>query len=191
MVTRHEENEARLSSLPPSLAAVTYYSYGASDPFFGEYQTAAISKGVEIRQPGNDMRSLFDVFTAIQADEMDHVGTMQACLDPNIAVNSPSIEKKILAGAALLASVSYFINTGDIDLSAMDGLSDVFDGALVIDDTVIIDATIAAAIGLAENLGGIEDGATELVEADSVAVILEAMRQIVIKIVELLARYLR
>jgi len=195
-----DENEERLRSLPPSIAAVTYYSYGASDPFFGEYQTTAIAEGVEIRQPGNDMQSLFDVFKAIQADEMDHVGTMQACLDPEIAVNSPSIERKILTGAALLASVGYFINIGAItttDFSSMDGLSDVFDGAVAIDDTSLItaavDAIIAGAIGLAETLGGgikLQEG-TDILEADVYATLLQTTRQVVITIVELLSRFLR
>jgi len=195
-----DENEERLRSLPPSIAAVTYYSYGASDPFFGEYQTTAIAKGVEIRQPGNDMQSLFDVFKAIQADEMDHVGTMQACLDPDVAVNSPSIERKILTGAALVASVGYFINIGAIpttDISSMDGLSDVFDGAAAIDDTSLItaavDAIIAGTIGLAENLGGgikLQEGA-DMLEADVYATLLQTMRQVVITIVELLSRFLR
>jgi len=43
-----DENEALLKELPPSLAAVEYYSFGASDPFFGEYQTSAVSRGVEV-----------------------------------------------------------------------------------------------------------------------------------------------
>lgn len=45
-----------------------------SDPMFGEYQTSAIVTGAEIRKSGKDMKSLYDVFTAIRADEGDHVG---------------------------------------------------------------------------------------------------------------------
>jgi hypothetical protein len=41
---------------------------------FGEYQTTAIATGSDIRKSGKDMQNLFAVFTAICADEGDHVG---------------------------------------------------------------------------------------------------------------------
>ena len=44
-----DENEELLKELPPSIAAVQYYSVGASDPFFGEYQTTALAAGGEVR----------------------------------------------------------------------------------------------------------------------------------------------
>uniref|UniRef100_A0A7S4RC77 Alternative oxidase n=1 Tax=Ditylum brightwellii TaxID=49249 RepID=A0A7S4RC77_9STRA len=110
-----DENEELLKELPPSTAAVQYYSFGAADPFFGEYQTTALSKGEPIRQPGTEMRTLFDVFTAIRADEGDHVGTMKACLDPSIAVSSPSLERRLLTGVALAATFGYYSTTGDIE----------------------------------------------------------------------------
>ena len=43
-----DENEEILKTLPPSLAAIEYYTLGISDPLFGEYQTAASEKG-EVR----------------------------------------------------------------------------------------------------------------------------------------------
>lgn len=39
-----DENEMILKELPPSLAAVEYYSFGVSDPFYAEFQTSALSK---------------------------------------------------------------------------------------------------------------------------------------------------
>ena len=36
------ENEELLKELPPSIAAIEYYSLGGSDPFFAEYQTSAL-----------------------------------------------------------------------------------------------------------------------------------------------------
>jgi ubiquinol oxidase len=43
-----DENEELLKDLPPSLAAVDYYALGASDPYFAEFQTTAISNGWEV-----------------------------------------------------------------------------------------------------------------------------------------------
>lgn len=108
-----DENEELLKELPPSIAGVEYYSFGASDPLFGEYQTSAIAKGEEPRLPGDKMKSLYDVFTAIKADEGDHVSTMKACLDPEVAVQSPSTEKRLLVGGAFVAAISYMVTTGD------------------------------------------------------------------------------
>lgn len=39
------ENEELLKELPPSIAAIEYYSLGGSDPLFAEYQTSALSNG--------------------------------------------------------------------------------------------------------------------------------------------------
>jgi len=43
-----DENEEVLLDLPPSVAAVDYYCFGRSDPFFGEYQTTALALGGEV-----------------------------------------------------------------------------------------------------------------------------------------------
>lgn len=45
-----DENEELLKELPPSVAAVEYYSLGAFDPLFGEYQTTALSTGNAVSQ---------------------------------------------------------------------------------------------------------------------------------------------
>lgn len=39
------DNEELLKSLPPPSAAVEYYTFGTSDPFYAEFQTAALSSG--------------------------------------------------------------------------------------------------------------------------------------------------
>jgi ubiquinol oxidase len=44
-----EENKDLLKTLPPSMAAIQYYSLGGADPFFGEYQTTALATGGEVR----------------------------------------------------------------------------------------------------------------------------------------------
>lgn len=43
-----DENEDLLKELPPSLAAVDYYSVGSSDPYYAEFQTTAINDSVEV-----------------------------------------------------------------------------------------------------------------------------------------------
>lgn len=111
-----DENEELLSELPASAVAVEYYGFGSSDPLFGEYQTSALAKGEEPRRPGESMKTLHDVFSAIRDDEGDHVSTMKACLDPNVAVQSPAIEKQFLVGGAIVAAAAYFVSTGDTSM---------------------------------------------------------------------------
>ena len=48
-----DENEELLKELPPSLAALDYYTIGVSDPMFGEYQTSAIASGEDVSTTGN------------------------------------------------------------------------------------------------------------------------------------------
>eukprot|EP00551_Chaetoceros_affinis_P007779 CAMPEP_0203670360 /NCGR_PEP_ID=MMETSP0090-20130426/6448_1 /ASSEMBLY_ACC=CAM_ASM_001088 /TAXON_ID=426623 /ORGANISM="Chaetoceros affinis, Strain CCMP159" /LENGTH=547 /DNA_ID=CAMNT_0050535193 /DNA_START=83 /DNA_END=1726 /DNA_ORIENTATION=+ len=123
-----DENESLLKELPPSLAAIEYYSIGIADSMHGEYQTSAIAAGLDIRKSGTNMTSLYDVFVAIRSDEGDHVGTMKACLDPNVAVISPSLETRFLTGVALTSAVGYLLTTGDlVDFSPelMEGIDEV------------------------------------------------------------------
>jgi ubiquinol oxidase len=114
-----EENEELLKKMPPSLAAIEYYTLGASDSFLEEYQTTALANGTPLRRPGFDMTSLHDVFSAIKADEGDHVSTMVACIDPKVPVGSASLERRLLAGVALAAAVSYMVASGD-DTATLD-----------------------------------------------------------------------
>jgi hypothetical protein len=88
------------------------------------------------------MSSLYDVFCAIRADEGDHVSTMQACLDPEATLRSPSLEKRVLAGLALAAAVGYLVSTGDF--------VDITDYADVAGDAVLEDGS--AATGIVESL---------------------------------------
>ena len=140
-----DENEVKLKALPPSLVAVEYYTLGVSDPMFGEYQTASVSdpnRGGSVRKPGLDLRSLYDVFLAIQNDEGDHVQTMTSCLDPTVATLSPALENRVLTGVALVTGASILV--GNAGLSSLDGvglsgfeglegLSDVADGVSDLD----------------------------------------------------------
>lgn len=109
------------------------------------------------------MESLYDVFSAIRDDEGDHVSTMEACLDPNVAKLSPSLERKVLTGIAAAAAAAIFLNTGT-DLSVGTGLLDNVDvdtlGDTVtnfaVDEgtaTAAVDAVVAGAAGLLTQLG--------------------------------------
>jgi ubiquinol oxidase len=44
-----DENEQLLKKLPPTTAASDYYSLGSSDPFYAEFQTAALASGSDVR----------------------------------------------------------------------------------------------------------------------------------------------
>jgi ubiquinol oxidase len=107
-----DENEVLLKQLPPSLAAVEYYAFGSSDPFYAEFQTSALAQGNDIRRPGSNMTSLYDAFHAIRDDEADHVSTMEACLDPGTVLRSLSVEKQALLGVALATVASIAISAG-------------------------------------------------------------------------------
>ena len=43
-----DENEEILKQLPPPLAAIEYYTFGSSDPYYAEFQIAAVSHGEEV-----------------------------------------------------------------------------------------------------------------------------------------------
>jgi hypothetical protein len=75
----------------------------------------------QIRRPGQDMKNLYDVFRAIRADEADHVSTMKACLDDNVLLISPSLEKKVLIGTGIVSAAAALLSSGDFE-----GTSDIF-----------------------------------------------------------------
>jgi hypothetical protein len=107
------------------------------------------------------MRSLYDVFAAICADEGDHVCAMAACLDTNATLQSPSIERRVLIGIASLAFVSYALSTyGSLDVDVIDTA-----GTTTIGDTAAAFTDVAAAAGFsrwaeddAESLKGVFEG---------------------------------
>jgi ubiquinol oxidase len=100
------DNEELLKKLPPSKAAVEYYALGTSDPFYAEFQTSTDM----VRRPR--LQSLYDVFAAIRDDEGDHVRAMQSALDENAVVQSPSVERRILTGLALIAAATVLATAG-------------------------------------------------------------------------------
>ncbi|KAG7336907.1 alternative oxidase-domain containing protein [Nitzschia inconspicua] len=167
------ENEEELRKLPPTLAAIEYYSFGAADPFYEEFQTAALSIGGKIRRPGQDMRNLYDVFRAIRADEADHVGTMKACLDEKVVLLSPSLERKILIGTGIVAAAATLFTTGDFG-----GTSDLLSfnpGDIALDggSGFELDALLAGASAVISQVFG--GGSDALMDAQEVAESVEAI----------------
>ena len=104
------------------------------------------------------MRSLYEVFSAIRADEGDHVSTMKACLDPNTAVLSPSLEKRVLIGVAVAATLGYFTSTGGlIDIGSISDVTESFGNA----GTELSD--------LADVASEVKEGVDDTTVADTVA----------------------
>lgn len=181
-----DENEAKLKDLPPSLVAVEYYTIGVSDPMFGEYQTASVSnpdRG-DVRKPGTDMRSLYDVFVAIRNDEGDHVHTMTSCLDPKVAVLSPALESRVLTGMALAAGANLLLgggglggladmgetlgNAGLAGIEGVEGLGDLADGVPDLDSILSEGGATSGLINtFVGGLAGLVNGLQELVGADA------------------------
>lgn len=178
-----DENEDALKKLPPPMAAVEYYSFGTSDPFYAEFQTTALAEGKEIRRPGESMRSLYDTFAAIRADEGDHVSTMNACLDPNATMRSPSMERRILYGGALVALASAVISSGSLDLFGDSALTDgtaVTEGSSAISSLVETIATAAAGTASAgesvlEDAAALAESPSEILELGALTPLLASL----------------
>lgn len=144
------------------------------------------------------MQTLYDVFLAIQADEGDHVGTMQACLDPSVAVQSPSIEKKVLIGTAMVAvyalgnfdsinSINDFVDAG----GGLDGLVDGLSAESIIDAALVGGAALmnqVAKDGEEQNMLSL---AGDFFEAGTFGVVLETARQFIFQLLVWLAELLR
>lgn len=163
-----DENEELLKKLPPSLTAIEYYTVGVSDPMFGEYQTSAIASETDIRRSGINMKTLYDVFAAIRLDEGDHVGTMKACLDPKVAVISPSLERRFLTGVALSAVVGYFLTTGDF-VEIYPELGEGFDESLPLTEKVL-PGIFGGTASLLEGLKVVEqEGVESFIEEEALA----------------------
>lgn len=163
-----DENEEKLKALPPSLAAVEYYTIGVSDPMFGEYQTASVADPTRgIRKSGLDLRSLFDVFVAIRNDEGDHVQTMTSCLDPKVATMSPALENRVLTGMALVTGASLFVGSAELEtlsglglsgIEGLEGLSGIADNMPDLDSILTEEGTFGFLNAIVGGLAGFTNG---------------------------------
>ena len=133
------------------------------------------------------MQNMHDVFSAICSDEGDHVHTMVACLDAEVSLRSPSVERRVLTGIALVAVASYMISTTDIsvDLSDITGSADVAgDAAMAIDTTTIAEFITAGVVGFAEQLLNDEEA------RDVAKTALEQTRKFGVTVIEFIAKVL-
>lgn len=119
------------------------------------------------------MTSLFDVFKAIRDDEGDHVSTMQACLDENVLLISPSLEKKILIGAGIVAAASSLFAGGD--LTGTSDLLSVNPGDIAVDGSsgIELDALMAGATAVLSQVFG--SGSEAAVESNELVGSAEAI----------------
>jgi hypothetical protein len=89
-------------------------------------------------------------------------GTMKACLDPEVAVISPSLETRFLTGVALSAAVGYFLTTGDfteISPEIAEGLDDSIPA---------VDSLFGGVASMLQGLKVVEEeGAEALIEEES------------------------
>lgn len=170
-----DENAEKLKALPPSLVAVEYYTVGVSDPMFGEYQTASVNNPHQgVRKSGMDMRTLYDVFTAIWNDEGDHVQTMASCLDPKVATLSPALESRVLTGMALAAGSSIAFGTagglvgiseslgGLTGIEGMESFSDIADSLTDLDAILSEDTSSGLLQAIVGGLAGLSNEFTEI-----------------------------
>jgi hypothetical protein len=129
------------------------------------------------------MKSLYDVFCAIKADEGDHMSTMKACLDSDVSVRSASLEKKILTGMALAAAVYIFLSDGEMSgvINGVDQAGDVA-GSLGLD--TVVEAALASVAGLSNGLLEDEEGVA------STAVALEGLRRFGTLAIEFFERFI-
>jgi len=170
-----EDNEVLLKSLPPPSTAVEYYALTSTDPLFNDYQTD--KNDVMKESSGSNMTSLYKVFEAIRNDEGEHVSTMKSCLDPQVAVLSPSIERSVFVGAAVLASIG-LIASGNVEnldditsLIGPNGISDIAPDILSGGETELTD--------LIE-----EESVNALIEGSFLAVFFDQIRVALIELLE-------
>ena len=144
----------------------------------------------QLRRPGYRMVSLYDVFSAIRADEADHVGTMQSCLDPQAALRSASLEKRFVTALALASIAAAVVNSGEVALP--EGMERMLDQVTVtITDSTGLEAIVAGVGGLAQKL--LQDDSSEgnLLEvgsdlAESGPVVASEVRRAIILVLEAL-----
>ena len=190
-----DDNESLLRELPPSIAATDYYAFGISDPLYAEIQTDALARGIGLRNPGESMESLYDVFSAIRDDEADHVKTMQACLDAELTINSASTETRLLYSLLMAATVGYGLATPEgADVSRIEQLLGST-GDLTVGEG-IIDTALAGAAGLVNLVAGSnEEGAVtetaETLEASGfILLFFEGLLKGILAVVEEFLRFL-
>ena len=138
---------------------------------------------------------MHDVFTAICADETDHVSTMVACLDPEANLRSPSQERRLVTSLAL-ATVAVYVATsmGAIDSSVFDSV-DVASDAVVASDLSVVEMIAAGATALVQHLSADEQAGdvaavgTDLLEDGAIAAAVDRLGRVSIEAAEIIAKF--
>ncbi len=98
---------------------------------------------------------MYEVFVAIRDDDGGHVTTMKSCLDQNVTVLLPSLEKSVLLATAFAATAGYFLGTG---VNTVDDMSNI----AAVDDIELVDEAIFE--GLIGGVGILLNGVRQLNE---------------------------
>jgi ubiquinol oxidase len=162
-----DENEDLLKELPPTWVAVEYYMGASSDPFYAEFQLTKQEGTVSADEI--EITNLYSVFENIQADEAQHVGTMESCLDIEAALRSPSTEKSVIVGMAVLAVIGLALTSGNVEDASNPGLTDTLSGIDLSADaavTAITNVIDAAAAGVAGIVGFTQQQQPPLMDED-------------------------
>jgi hypothetical protein len=140
------------------------------------------------------MQNLYDVFTAIRADEGDHVSTMVACLDEGATLKSPSMERRILTGIALVVAASYYVGTAEIPSSLLDSVD--LDAAATSADVTLAEFMAAGVAGFAQKFAEDEQArdmtelAVDAAEGGAAASIAEQLRRLLVELARFIGRLL-
>ena len=102
-----DANRERLSELPAPRISRLYYN-GPDLYFFDEFQN---TKPRGARRP--PCETLLDVFENIRDDEAEHVATMAACQDPEVAATAPQVEG-LLIGLAIVGTLLLGVLTDEL-----------------------------------------------------------------------------
>lgn len=123
---------------------------------------------------------------------------MKACLDPKAAVQSPSVEKRVLIGAAFVAayalgdfdsinSISDLVDSG----GGLDGLVDGLSAESIIDAAMVGGAALMNSVTRDTEEQKVLGLAGEFYEAGFFSVVLESARQAFVQVLIWLAELLR
>mmetsp|Transcript_23989 Transcript_23989/g.29515 ORF Transcript_23989/g.29515 Transcript_23989/m.29515 type:complete len:131 (-) Transcript_23989:50-442(-) len=118
------------------------------------------------------------------------VGTMKACLDPNIAVMSPSLETRFLTGVALSTMIGYFLSTGAlVDIMDPTEITENIDESMPLTETAF-QSLLGGLASLLQGLKEIEsDGAiieNESFVSTSLDAIVPVLKQGIVSLLEAL-----
>lgn len=148
-----DANRELLAELPAPRVSRLYWN-GPDLFLFDEFQT---SRPRGSRRP--PCETLLDVFTNIRDDEAEHVATMAACQNPDVAVTVPRIEAALLTTAAVGAAALGLMNG---DGSGISDIQDIVEGASDVTDVIDVITGGAGGTEVAAGLAAVAAVAQQL-----------------------------